>query len=233
MFKNFCNVLQYIRVCAHCGSFFGIEACFCNSCWDKLWRCRNPRCDLKITDYSFNLYSIFIWNSENQIVGSLIKALKEAYFTTIWENLAQYFFEYHSSLHQNPLIIPAPSSSDLSVVTSSSSATSSYNLQSNNKDHAAIWAENLALKNQGSVQICLKRTDLDSKKAQKTKTFTERQQLSLTQIQRPSKKHWIFVDDLITTGSTVRSAAKALGIPPVEVWSLAVRQKGTHYNSQT
>jgi predicted amidophosphoribosyltransferase len=96
------------------------------------------------------------------------------------------------------------------------------------QDHAYLWAEGLAQALGAEIVPCLEKVGEHHQRGadRGTRALIEMQVIenSTENVDFGTRIFWIFADDIVTTGSTARSAHIALGGPQhFEVWALAQR----------
>ena len=99
-------------------------------------------------------------------------------------------------------------------------------------DHAALWAQKLALHSSSGIYLnCLKRVGQEKQsrlsRGERGQRIMKYRQLRLRRWAKIKKQgKVVFCDDVVTTGQTAKAAFKALGEPEnFEVWCLAYRKK--------
>ncbi len=200
--------------CLHCGSFFVRKSLFCQICENLIWRkqiglCRIDKDGLKIT-------SLFSWEpNSNRLLSNLLMAQKDGNLSSAIEYYAKILASKAKPVAQDRSIyfIPCPAGAP-------------------DRNHAQILAEKIAEAVGASVLECLIWADssIEPKIEQKKAKLRERQNRSLRLVRSAippdfGKAHVIFIDDIVTTGSTAKAAKNALAISgPLEVWALAYRQ---------
>ncbi len=203
------DFMAILRTCAYCGSFYSKET-VCEFCWAELpWR--NPNSEAVIIDASsvcLKVHSLLDWEPDRSPVCSVfILSLKGGLSKSSFDRLAAQFVKkgmLQNSDGRKLVIVPAPS------------RTQSF-------DHALALAESLAAVFAAKAVNCLKTTAIES---QKTKGKGARSLLVMESCEKFSQFDGkvIFVDDVVTTGSTAKAAYIALGRPSnFEVWSIAYR----------
>jgi predicted amidophosphoribosyltransferase len=202
------------RTCHHCGSVC-TKHVLCSSCWQNLPRQNESLFQNRIRSESLNLSVLSLMNwipDESRRLSKLIGALKGGSSTEDFEKLAIDFHLRRLSLgriSEEILFVPAPS-------------------KTGEFDHALSWATALAGAFSGAVAPCLRPTSGNQQK------LLKRADRSLVQLESSenfsqSTARIVFVDDVVTSGSTARAAYIALGRPQCfEVWSIAYRHLAAH-----
>lgn len=206
------QVLDSFRVCARCGSFsWKPITLFCSSCSETLKNFELPGART-VSDQRFLVYAHYVWNqSSDSVVRPLIYSLKGGELENEIAALAESFsWSLRETREKNLTLVPPPS-------------------RTGEPDHALVWANALAKIWNCEVWRPLNlapKADVLSL-SQKHKSRKDRASLEFlpVKIAKPySKTKLIFVDDVLTTGSTARAAFKALGEPKsFEVWAIAWR----------
>ncbi len=189
------SLSHYLRSCAYCGFWFGSHDFFCQNCWEELSR------QLKFESscqYWFDNRYLFRWEEENKLIGSLIYGLKGGCCgSSVTRILGNLVGESWLENLDECVLVPSPPTS------------------LGSRDHAYVIAEALSDLYGGSLRTPLRRTgDLAQKKL--AKTVRKEKQLGLDPDYTPSDlntRRIIFIDDVITTGSTAQAAFVALGRP--------------------
>lgn len=179
----------------------------CRSCWQGLTGLMLPAKKLLVEIDPFPVYSLFLWQQEWPI-GHLLYALKQGGPSEIFHNLARDFLSRRLSrgLGSNCALVPSPPR------------------RVGMKDHAWSFAVELG---KGISQQPINILNRDTAGSQKTRDLAARQRVQMSSsMPVPSHSQVVFVDDVLTTGSTAKAAYKALGRPQAfEVWTLAYRPK--------
>ena len=209
-----CDVL--FKSCILCGSAWGDTNVFCTFCWKRLLV--SPK--RKVSFYPFQVNRLFIWNKDSDLyLKNLIYHLKEGRNQRTIEKLSEKLFHRYldedfrkekgkKNIKANWVFLPSPP-----------------RIQGR-KDHAWHLASFLSFHFKESFETPLQREK--NSKPQKTKNFMQRRETSMNLIDskwKPSsKKVYVFVDDIITTGETALAAYKALKKPKnFLVWAIAER----------
>ncbi len=197
-----------LSACLHCGSFQVEQAGLCVPCHEVLNH--YPHRARRRQDWLRALYS---WNpGESDLLSALVLSLKGRHNKAGWEHFARKMVQQQvlrlsggRRLH----FVPAPSKSGA-------------------EDHASLFARALAAHMGGVFNPCLRKA---SSGKQRRSDRGERALIAMELVEKNTELSinstdilWIFVDDILTTGSTARAARLALGSPPhFEVWVLAER----------
>lgn len=210
------SVLRWLRSCAICHSIRPPISLVCDRCAEKLDVCFNRQNELKQPGYPFPVYSLITWTDENDhLVRPLLHGFKGGWpigATEKWMELLSHLRSGHDRVDFPRFVFPPPS-------------------KSGSKDHSWLLANLLASSWERSKPICLSRVGNDSaSEKQKTKSAAERTRRRFASIESEKITYpeatWVFVDDVITTGSTAMAAYMALGDPDrFEAWTLACRPK--------
>jgi predicted amidophosphoribosyltransferase len=214
--------LRWLRSCAVCHGFLPPIDLLCVSCWQSLEKNFNDSVSSLQTGYPFSVRSLLTWNAScDREVRSLIRGFKGGYSLAasarFAERLAFANARGWTADDGLPIFVYPPSSSG-------------------RPDHASVLAVELSCL-WGGFPLGLAWADDPARASsrtsglgQKGRTAIERSQrrfedLDLASFTQPSTR-WVFVDDVITTGSTAMAAYMALGSPErFEVWTLACRPK--------
>jgi predicted amidophosphoribosyltransferase len=210
------RVLRWVRSCSICAAILPPVDVVCETCWERLARIKNspdgPRSLLQ-GGYNFPVYSLFTWTPETDLLlRPLVHSLKKGWAPSAVDRFAEWFcFERSRAgkISANS-VVPAPSSSF---------------------DHAKSWAEALGSRLERPIVDVLQKAP-DQVRFQRTRSATERAELRF-QLKTPGKEGQnayrgphLFVDDVITTGSTAMAAYMALGDPShFEVWTMVNRPR--------
>ncbi|QDK39506.1 ComF family protein [Bdellovibrio sp. NC01] len=213
--KMMWQLLQaYFFPCLYCGSLQGTKALLCERCARQLEYYEHEQGLFHYNEAPYPIFALYEWNpGQSDLLSSTVLALKQGQRREAWNHYAQKFSQKRMALNMTPSkkirFVPAPSSSG-------------------HKDHAFAHAEALAKHFSGEVVPCLKKL---KKKSQRGGNRQQRQRLRLgldekySEVSKDSTDTlWVFVDDILTTGSTAHAAYEVLGSPThFEVWVLGRR----------
>lgn len=192
--------MKYIRACAVCNSYFPPTDWLCSLCWKAVEREYLYSEDSYRVEKNFSHLRLMDWAEDNHhLIKFFISSLKQGGPDFLFKRLGLEMFSrfVHFDLwdkKSSPIFIPAPPH------------------KKSQKDHAFQLAEALNFYFGGELKNTLARKN---KKSQKLKSRRQRgdiqmqSQESFCQYNRPI----VFVDDVLTTGSTARSAFQALNQP--------------------
>lgn len=204
-------IFTYCSCCLNCGSFVVQEGGLCVGC-TKI--CQSLVLDEDLQVSGLSLKALFHWRpGESDLLSKQILYLKGGGAGWVWRYYAKIFAKkiVGTITTSSPLyIVPAPPK------------------RKGQKDHAYIWGEALAEALGGRLVPCLPRV---SKRHQRFADIGERSSVEMKVLEKYSNNvdlsggaHWIFVDDVVTTGATAQAAFQALGCPGnFQVWALAHR----------
>ncbi len=218
-FENFIEKIdESIRSCANCG-FIQTKprTLLCEYCFQVVMNRRAIKPNVML--YKANAiktYSLFEWcPNECNALSTLALVLKGKAPEKTWQEYAALFVNFRMSLANlpdDPIFVPCASSTK-------------------SKDHAWYFARALSELTKSPLMPLLSRGDAHhfrkATKADREAHFESRFQFSenITQADY-QKRNIIFVDDIITTGTTVKSAyASFQEAESFEAWSLLRRMK--------
>lgn len=202
-----------LRCCCHCQASFVSVDVLCSDCWSRLFKSSISGVRWLYSEKNSNYIQVrylIDWNQDNDaLVESLIYALKGGRQMRAFLSLAEKMAINSIKRNQSgvkKIFIPAPSHTE-------------------KPDHASRLAEKLAkffgsqyyqiLQNQNSLSQ--KHLGLNERK--KTKLILQKQ-LDF------NDQSIIFVDDVVTTGSTIMAAYRAMGYPRnFSAWVIANKEK--------
>ncbi len=208
-----------LRACLYCGALDRRTDGLCKICSEDLWAWQNADNELFFQRvHKLEVFSLFQWvPGRQEVLSRLVHALKGTSGDELWDTYAE---EFHRRMipeqvvhRQKPLlIIPCPG-------------------KLKTRDHASLFARALAAETGGEVYNCLLREK--SVDQQKNKSRSQRGRISFDWsenftmedfLNKAMDRRLVFVDDVVTTGSTARGAWETLGRPrDFSVWALAQR----------
>jgi len=192
--------MKYIRACAVCQTYFPPTDWLCSFCWKVLEREYLHSRYIYRVEKKLSHFRLLDWHPDNyQTVKSFVYSLKQGGPDFLFKRLALEMFSrlVHFNLWNKqtiPIFVPAPFR------------------KVNQKDHAGQLAHALSYYFGGNVCDLLKRSE--NYDSQKNKTRRQRVKIELQKILSiPSDRTIVFVDDVLTTGSTARAAFQTLNCP--------------------
>jgi predicted amidophosphoribosyltransferase len=192
------SIVNFLSPCYACCSFISVDQSgFCAACKEKLF---TQFAANKHKINGFNLIYLFNWKpDENRPLSMLLEDMKKGGNPTRSKYYGLKLLSQFLCIHPNvtsATIVPAPA-----------------RIPGEN-DHAYLLAESIHQATGWKINTSLRRLDLHS---QKHKNRQERRQTELSSesfsIDRDDSKPIVFVDDIVTTGSTAEAAYKALQRP--------------------
>ena len=218
--KLFSHLTHLFRFCCHCHSWVGQNNPLCSHCLSHF----KNQIQLNRFYYrdQFPVSYFLSWTQKNHLINNYIYALKKGFFFDEYLNFSHHILQ-DRLLRQNNipnyLFIPCPRASTFQ---------SSISMASPQTDHAHQWSLALETTFQCESKELLQFTQSPSNphsqkqlsKGERLKRKMELRQAS----QLSSSTHYIFVDDVLTTGATAWAAYEALNKPKnFEVWVIAYR----------
>ncbi len=204
-----------LRHCPVCGSSFPPIEWLCTSCLNQLRQNFLEPSNILRLQFHFRHCRLMDWTRDNdQFIRWVIQSLKGDYPSPLFFFLANELYsrikEIPSIINDKPFcFIPCPSKNPLI------------------EDHGFLLSQSFKNLTNFPVKPILKNPKIE--KQQKNKSFLSRKEKKFekTSFNPLPKDHLIvFVDDVVTTGSTVKAAHKALDKPePFMVWSLFWRRR--------
>ncbi|MBL7555022.1 MAG: phosphoribosyltransferase [Bdellovibrionaceae bacterium] len=201
-----------LNTCIHCGSFGFRPSLLCFHCEELLFKTAFNRFSFSREVKMVTSLSLFQWQKDrNRILNRLSLALKGQRQQRAWEYYAERFLaEWLKSEFPgvSAVLVPCPAINGI-------------------KDHAYWFADSLSKLTGIPMRMALRRLDA---KEQKRLKRSERQtsietKFALSEAPIEKFSHVYFVDDIITTGTTVQAAQfhlKKLG--HVKAISLIIRE---------
>lgn len=183
-------IISSFRRCVGCAANTYSPSLVCGRCLEII---KHSRFNPVVIEGGVRALTLGIF--ENPLIKNLIRALKGGVSRTTNQRLAllmaELLLQSHIRLSENTIIVPAP-------------ARGSFH-----RDHAWFLASALSEVLGLPLQLAIERI---SDKEQKMLSKYEREHLHFRKVEKISQDRPIlFVDDLITTGSTVRAARNTLG----------------------
>lgn len=203
---------SFVFPCLHCGSLQSTTLQFCTNCFATLSRFQSERLHC-YNEAPYPIYAQYEWNpGESDLLSTLFLSMKGSRSEARWQTIAPLFANKRMSEEIASLpvrIVPAPSSVS-------------------GPDHAFYWGRALAAHLQAEFAPCLvkaqKRHQRGANKRQRQRLRIEVDEKYSGLSKESTEVLWVFVDDILTTGSTAHAAYEALGSPPhFEVWVLGRR----------
>lgn len=193
------SLMKYLRACAVCQTYFPPTEWLCTMCWKAMEReylCSENSYRVERTLPHLRLMD---WHEDNhQLIKYFVNSLKQGGPDFIFKRLGlEMFSRFLQFNFWNkeilPVFVPAPSRTKI------------------REDHAFKLAEALSFYFGGKLKELLSRKN--SCKAQKSKSKQKRSLIQMESKTFPKDETFVFVDDVLTTGSTARAAFQALNKP--------------------
>ena len=207
------KLLMWFKGCAVCRLSVPGRAWLCAGCQTRLKSFYLPSGEMMRQQDGLTHVRLLDWNKKNdQFLRRFLSSLKKGGPLFVFQDLMQEF------LHRLVQTGLGGEGSKLSTV-----ITPAPPAKEGTADHAFCLAKAFAELTGHALALRLKAQPLSSSK-QKLKTVLERRKIDFSPAPL-GLKNVIFMDDILTTGSTARAAYKALNNPPVfKIFTLAWRQ---------
>lgn len=188
---------KWFRFCPICNQGFRPVDWVCNSCFEQFLHYIDPQ--KRQLAPGIEHHYLVEWDPRDHSLDPYVYSLKGGRTIAAYRWLLQFFGEVPRGYRKQPIYFPSRGQ----------------------RDHAWVLAKLIAEKTQGEFRAILK------KQSQKQALLGRGERSRQTfEIQRAhSAKRAFFVDDIVTSGSTVLGCYKALGQPQnMTVWSLFYRK---------
>lgn len=186
------QIHKIFRSCINCSYYRADDSLLCQKCQELLLS--EAVFDKKERIYTIDVYYLLKWiPNESRLISLIVQNLKGQHFPEVYRFYAKLIaLNMNLQADKKWVIVPCPS-------------------RSQDRWHARILAVEFS-KVVGFPMIdCLSYSD--DEEAQKKKSKRERMGLKIYNAQVLKLEHVIFIDDVVTTGSTFKASYLALGRP--------------------
>ena len=191
---------KYFQACAICNAYFPPTNWLCSLCWKALEREYLASHTIYRAEKTLPHLRLLDWHEDNgKLVKLFIESLKQGGPHFIFKRLGLEMLSRFINIPlwdktDSPVFIPAPSRTKTK------------------EDHAFLLAQALCFYFNGELKLLLTRNR--NSPAQRKQSKRERADIQISKEgDTPSNKTFIFVDDVLTTGSTARAAFRSLNKP--------------------
>ncbi len=197
---------RWLRCCLHCGAGPAGDSLFCGICENFLWQAHPENHHFSTEKSDLPGIALFEWHpDQDRRLSKLMLQLKGGRLQTSFDRYAEKFVSRMPAIDcLNSILVPCPGKS--------------------RRLHSQALARAFSQILDIPIFDLLEK---NSQKAQKGRTKRDREKTKFTlKAPIPSRKHVIFIDDIVTSGSTAHAAAQALkSTPGFQVWCLARRRQ--------
>lgn len=188
-------VFNLLRHCAVCGASFRPVVWLCPQCAGEFYG--RIRKHQRSINRSIEHHYLLDWSPHDLFLNQIVYSLKGNGLQSTYDGLGDWIFQQINSNPKKRIFYPSKGK----------------------RDHAQILAESLARKLDWEVQPILKKTGF------KQASLTRLDRARLQMIPVGKWENAIVVDDIVTTGATMKACYEALGCPKkLTVWSLFYRK---------
>jgi predicted amidophosphoribosyltransferase len=206
---------RWIRSCRRCRGIIGPIDVLCECCLDEALAQSNSSDGLRLSDYALPVCALFTWTRNNEsLIRPLIHGFKGGHASILARALCERLVQLRNPSPGVKTVFLFPRRKD----------PDSY-------DHAWLLTMTLVRLFPGSAALALnpdqnaaaqKRLDLADRSRRRFLTLSDEKISLCTSI----GARCVFVDDVVTSGSTAMAAYSAAGEPSsFEVWTLAARAR--------
>jgi predicted amidophosphoribosyltransferase len=203
------KAIRWFRSCATCGSISVPIDLLCERCWLALSTQLNRAEATLQPAYPFAVHSLLTWTPEEPWIRDLLRGFKRGHAVSAAGTFARLMSDFEHQTERPVFVVPPSSDGKL--------------------DHSSVLGIALCKFFPYSQLLVLQNSPFEKQGAQKEKTATERASrrfLAVYPSGEAPNAEFVFVDDVITSGSTAMAAYMALGDPPIfQSWTLVSRPK--------
>ncbi len=207
------NLTSFIRVCGNCSSYGFYIDLYCENCWTKIRK--EYKNSLKVYGYEFPVSSLFSWkNKNNNTISSLLYDLKGKNYPDVCKKFVlDFLVRLENQSNQNFDFICYPSS--FRKINHAYLLAKEFSELLNIKYLVEIYIDEVSSSNTKNL--------LKSERFLR-KFYISKENKKILKRDKKNFKSCLFIDDVITTGSTAIGARKTLvNCPRFESWTLAHR----------
>lgn len=185
--------LDYLRHCKLCGISLGKTPYVCSECWKNIYQNKLEAGYICIQPQNIDSYYLWYWKQKEDPVAGLVYDFKNSGMQSLAQQLVSEMIRrfYHHLIPVGHIIYPTKNIS-------------------NKRDHAYLLAKELGKFFNCTPAPLLVTSDKHYRMLKRQERAVDRSISAIDEFSVPRGKNILFVDDVLTTGTTLRQSHIAL-----------------------